>query len=93
MLDASRLLGRRRREYCFDAFAFGVADETACIDHHGVGIGAFAVEHHSYPAAASRAIRCSLSTVFFEHPRVMTLIFFICYIIRMASSYRLGRQF
>ena len=31
----------------------------------------------SYPAAASRAIRCSESTVFFEQPSVMTLIFFI----------------
>ena len=30
----------------------------------------------SYPAAASCAIRCSLSTVFFEQPRVMTFIFF-----------------
>ena len=30
-----------------------------------------------YPAAASWAMRCSESTVFFEQPRVMTLIFFM----------------
>ena len=30
----------------------------------------------SYPAAANCAIKCSLSTVFFEQPRVMTFIFF-----------------
>ena len=45
-LDFARLLGRRRTEYHVDGLLLGVADESAGVDDHDLGVGPVAVEDH-----------------------------------------------
>ena len=44
-LDLPGLLGRRRAQNHVDGLLLGIADESAGVDHHRLGVGAVAVEH------------------------------------------------
>ncbi len=45
-LDAARFLGFRGAEYHVDGFLFGVADESAGVDYHRLGVRSVAVPEY-----------------------------------------------